>query len=201
MVDSTGISLSSEDIRRAAGRLTGGQPMRRGYLYLVLAAAMIVAWPKAVCAQGGFEQITGKDFDRALPKDFYLEGNAIPTEKRNAALVKTPAGARVLFALIDTAGYSSQIRQKYIGMAIAEGKVTVCTISLKTGSYGFGVEKAASPASGDAKFFIYNQAGEKVGDCIAKRDNTIKQPKPLALDVSKGKPAELMLGRYVLELK
>jgi hypothetical protein len=60
-----------------------------------------------------FEVVTGKAFDSAVPKDFYLEGNAIPTEPRNAVLVKTPAGARALFALIDTTGYSANIVTKW----------------------------------------------------------------------------------------
>jgi hypothetical protein len=55
-------------------------------------------------AQQKFELVTGKPFDQAVPKDFYLEGNAIPTEKRNAAVVKTPARGRAVFALLDTAG-------------------------------------------------------------------------------------------------
>ena len=84
-----------------------------------LMAAVLAVWPSAARAQGGFELVSGKAFDSAVPKDFYLEGNAIPTQKRNAALLKTPAGGRVVFALIDTTGYSSQIQQKYEGMIIS----------------------------------------------------------------------------------
>src|SRR5215472_7896144 len=111
--------------------------------YVVLIAALLVAAPSRLGAQGNFASVTGKAFDSAMPKDFYLEGNAIPTEKRNAALLKTPAGARVLFALIDTTGYSSQIKKKYIGMVIAEGGVSVCGVGLSVGSYGFGLDRPA----------------------------------------------------------
>ena len=162
---------------------------------ILVAFAMLMGIPKGALAQGAFEQITGKAFESAIPNDFYLEGNRIPVEKRNAALLKTPAGARLVLALIDTTGYSSQIQQKYIGMVITEGSVSVCSVPLSVGSYGFGLEKPAG------KFFLYNQAGEKVGDCGAKKDKAVKQPKPLNIVLSKEAGARLYLGRYFLELK
>ena len=173
---------------------------RRSITYLILIAAVLSTGAQRLGAQGEFAQVTGKAFDSAMPKDFYLEGNAIPTEKRNAALVKTPAGARLLLALIDTTGYSSEIKKKYIGMVIAEGRVNVCGIALGVGSYGFGLDKPAPNSNEDARFNLYNQAGEKVGDCAAKKDAALKQPRPLQVVLSKGGPARLYLGRYWLEL-
>lgn len=176
--------------------------MKRVYsvAWAVLTLVMLAAWQKDARAQGAFEVVTGKAFESALPKDFYLEGNAIPTQKRNAALVKTPAGARALFALIDTTGYSSQIKQKYIGMLITEGSLSVCGISVGVGSYGFGLDRPSPPSNADAKFFLYDQAGGKIGDCSAKKDTSIKQPSPLKV-VGKGGAATLELSRYILELK
>jgi hypothetical protein len=168
---------------------------------LLLMLGTVVAGPQNANAQGAFETVTGKAFDSALPKDFYLEGSAIPTEKRNAALLKTPAGARVLLALIDTAGYSSQIKQKYIGMIINEGRISVCGKTVDVGSYGFGLDRPAATSKDDAKFHLYNQAGAEVGACAAPLDATIKIPKPLQVSVGKNGPALLMLGRYRVEIK
>ena len=168
---------------------------------LVLIMATLAAWPQNARAQGKFEVVTGKAFETALPKDFYLEGNAIPTEPRNAGMLKSSSLPRVLFALIDTAGYSSQIKQKYIGMAITEGRVSVCGTSVDVGSYGFGLEKPAAPSTADAKFHLYNQAGTEVASCAAPRDATIKAAKPLQLIVSKEGSAWLILGRYKVEIK
>jgi hypothetical protein len=162
---------------------------------ILVAIAILMSIPGSTFAQGAFEQMSGKAFDSAIPNDFYLEGNRIPVERRNAALLKTPAGARLVFALIDTTGYSSQIQQKYIGMVISEGKVSICDVPLSVGSYGFGLDRPAG------KFFLYNQAGEKVGDCAAQKDNTVKQPKPLNIALSKETGARLYLGRYFIELK
>ncbi|HEV2352586.1 MAG TPA: hypothetical protein VG028_22355 [Terriglobia bacterium] len=177
--------------------------MKRATIFksLLLILGAFIALPGNARAQGSFEQVKGKAFESAMPKDFYLEGNAIPTEKRNAALLKTPAGARLLLALIDTAGYSSQIKQKYMGMAITEGKFSVCGRSVEVGSYGFGLEKPAPNSKADAKFHLYNQAGAEIATCSAAYDSTIKIAKPLQVSTGKGGPATLELGRYKLELK
>ena len=175
--------------------------MKRFGGLVLIALAILLGMPRGVFAQGAFEQLSGKAFESAIPNDFYLEGNRIPVEKRNAVLLKTPAGARLVLALIDTTGYSSQIKQKYIGMVITEGTVSVCNVPLNVGSYGFGLAKPAATSSEDAKFYLYNQAGETVGECGAKKDSAVKQPKPLNIVLSKEAGARLYLGRYVLELK
>lgn len=168
--------------------------------WLILLAVTLVAWPNVARAQRTFVQVTGRDFDKAVPKDFYLEGNAIPVQARNAALLTTE-GARVLFALIDTTGYSSQIQQKYMGMLISETSFSLCGKSVHVGSYGFGLEKPPETSAMDAKFFLYDQAGSKVLGCFSKKDSNISPPKPLQAVISQGTPARLYLGRYWLELK
>ena len=175
--------------------------MKRFSVLILVAAATLTGTSRSAYAQGAFQQVSGKAFESAIPKDFYLEGNRIPVEERNAVLLKTPAGARLVLALIDTTGYSAQIKQKYIGMVITEGAVSVCSVPLTVGSYGFGLEKPAATSSEDAKFFLYNQAGQTVGPCGAKKDSALKQPKPLNIVLSKEGGARLYLNRYFLELK
>jgi hypothetical protein len=167
----------------------------------IVMVCLLMVFPNAARAQAGFESITGVAFDRALPTDFYLEGNHIPVQKRNAAMLKNAKGARLLVALLDTTGYSSQVQQKYAGMLITETKVSVCGIAVGVGSYGFGLERPAPTSSADAPFRIYDQAGEKIGECASKKDDSIKQPTPLAVTTAKGGPARLYLGKYVIEIK
>lgn len=174
--------------------------MRKIYVAAILLMGLgLLAGPlTSTRAQGGFEIVKGKAFDSAMPKDFYLEGNAIPTEKRNAVMLKTPAGKRAVLALIDTTGYSSQIKQKYIGMVIAEGAFSMCGQQVTIGSYGFGLDKPASASDADATFHLYNQAGDKLFDCAAKKDTTAKQAQPLQVTTSGG--TKLFLGKYYLDL-
>ena len=162
-------------------------------------AAFELAACAALFAQGSFRVLTGKPFESAFVKDFYLEGNSIPTEKRNAALIRTPSGARVEIAILDTSGYSSEVQEKYTGMIISEGSLSVCGVKLGVGSFGFGSEMPKPPATGSASFFFYDQGGKKLGQCSGARDASLKAPRPLQVVVSGGK-ARLYLGVYGLEL-
>jgi len=167
---------------------------------IVLLVAVLAAGAGILAAQGAFEVVTGKAFDSAFVKDFYLEGNSIPTEKRNAALVKTPSGARVECALLDTTGYSSQIQQKYIGMIISEGTFSAGGVKLGVGSFGFGTKTPHPPSDADAQVFFYDQAGNSLGECPAKKDTALKSPRPLQVIVSGGS-TRLYLGVYWIELQ
>lgn len=168
--------------------------------YLILAAALlalgVAGIPRSVLAQEGFQVVTGKAFEDAIPNDFYLEGNRIPVQKRNSVLVKTPAGARVVIGLIDTTGYSSHIVQKYEGMMISEGHFTLCGQKVGIGSFGFGNTKPMATSNEAMKLMIYDQAGNKLAECAGKKDANLAQPSPL--QVSNGK---LYLGRYAFDLK
>lgn len=171
-----------------------------GYMSLMI-LGIVTFWPVALSGQRGFELVTGKAFDSALPKDFYLEGNAIPTEKRNAVLLKSPTGARALIALLDTSGYSSQVQEKYLGMVISEGALSICGIELSVGSYGFGLVRPSPVSNADGKFLVYNQAGEKVGECVSEKGTDIGQPKPLQVVPGEDGQARVYLGRYWVGLK
>jgi len=167
---------------------------------IVLLGVALAVGSGILAAQGGFEVVTGKAFDSAFVKDFYLEGNSIPTEKRNAALVKTSAGGRVEFALLDTTGYSSQIQQKYTGMIISEETFSAGGVKLGVGSFGFGTKLPHPPSDADAQVYFYDQAGNSLGDCPAKKDTSLKSPRPLQVIVSGGS-ARLYLGVYWIELR
>ena len=153
-------------------------------------------------AQRVFKVEKGEAFNKIIPRDFVLEENAIPTEKRNSALVLTPSGARLVAGLLDTSGYSSQVQEKYLGMLIAEGNVEVCGHQLAIGSYGFGLAKAQGTAgSHPSRFFLYNQAGKKIAECAAKWDENLKSPRPLQVVASGIGTARFYLGRNWVQLK
>ncbi|MGH9328397.1 MAG: hypothetical protein ACRD2B_17140 [Terriglobia bacterium] len=145
-------------------------------------------------AQGRFETVTGKLFNEAVPRDFYLEGDAIPVEKLNATLIKTPEGARALFSLIATAGFASEIQQKYSGMLISEGHLAICGKRTNVGSYGFGVRRPHA-AGRRAQFILYNQAGGEIMECSMRRDLRLREPKPLQIVIESSRSARLYLGR------
>jgi hypothetical protein len=154
-----------------------------------------------VSAQHQFEIVTGKAFDSALPKDFYLEGNAIPTAKRNAVMVHTPSGARAIFSLLDTSGYASSIIEKYVGMIITEGELSVCGNKLGVGSYGFGWAPSPPETDQAGKFLLYDQAGAKLAECESPRDAKLAHPQELRLVVGTDGTARLYHRRNSVELR
>jgi len=177
--------------------------MRKYRVGLWLAAVAVVSGTacQSALAQNKFEVVTGKAFDSAVPKDFYLEGNAIPTEQRNAVLVRTPLGARALFALIDTTGYASSITAKYVGMIITEGDLSLCGHKVTVGSYGFGWVLPGTGVDAPGKFSLYNQAGVPVAACTAQRQGDLKLPKPLQVIVAPDGSARLYHAKTYIALQ
>jgi hypothetical protein len=165
---------------------------------LALGVAALLALVPAP-AQAQVTKLEGKAFDSAYVKDFYLEGNSIPTQKRNTAILKGADGKRLVFSLLDTSGYSAEIQQKYVGMVIVERKVTVGAASLGTGAYGFGLQKP-TPAEGPGKLVVYDVAGVKVAETATQYDAKLAQPVPL-LVTTEGGQTKLFLGRYSVEVK
>jgi hypothetical protein len=159
---------------------------------VALAVALVALAPAAARAQ---EKLEGKAFESACVKDFYLEGNAIPTQKRNTVILKGADGKRMVFGLLDTTGYSTEVQQKYAGMMIVERKTTVGGLEVGTGAYGFGIVKG-TPAEGPGKLVVYDVAGAKVGEATAQYDAALAQPVPL--QVTKGR---LYVGRHWVEVK
>ena len=173
--------------------------MKKMVVVIAFIAFLLAAWPNTARAQGGFEQVTGEAFTKAVPNRFELEGIHIPVRKPNAVLLKTGKGARVIMGLLDTSGISQGIRLKYSGMLISETKISVCGISLNAGSYGFGLWAPKPPSKADGKFTLYTQEGDEVGDCAATRDESIKVP--LAATIAKGRTTKLTILNYAVEIQ
>ena len=158
----------------------------------VAVAALVGLAPATAQAQ---EKLEGKAFDAASVKDFYLEGNAIPAQKRNTVVLKGADGKRMVFGLLDTSGYGIEIRQKYAGLMILERKTSIGGTAVATGAYGFGLQKG-TPAEGPGTLVVYDVGGEKVGEAAAQSDTAIARPVPL--QVLNGR---LYVGRHWVEIK
>jgi hypothetical protein len=155
-------------------------------------AALLAVGPAPAQAQ---EKLEGKAFDSAFVKDFYLEGNAIPTQKRNTVVLKGTDGKRMVFGLLDTTGYSAEIQAKYAGMIIVERKLTVGGVAVGAGAYGFGLQKP-TPPEGPGKLMVYDVGGTKVGEAAAQYDAALAQPVPLQFTNGR-----LYVGRHWVEVK
>lgn len=157
---------------------------------------MSLACSGVLGAKTGFQLLSGPELDAAVPKDFYLEGNAIPVERRNALLLRTGSGKRVLVALLDTSGYSSQVQTKYAGLLITETPVNVCGTTLSVGSYGFGLHTPGRGTGGKAEVSAYDQSGDRLAVCSVEEDRDLDRPVPLQAVVEAKSGARIYLGRY-----
>jgi hypothetical protein len=182
--------------------ITGG--IMRKTLWLGAIAVLSLALP-ALAQEEKPKQcpetlMTGAEFDEALVPKFYLEGNSIPTQKRNAAALKCGCGKRMVFALLDTSGYGTDVQQKYHGMAYLEKDVAIGDTVLSVGAYGIGLEKK-EPAEGQpARVIFYDIAGQEVAQTQAAYDGALKQPAPLQVVLSEDQAASLCLGRYCMKI-
>ena len=140
------------------------------------------------------EPLAGKAFDNACVRDFYLEGNAIPAQKRNTVVLKDASGKRLVFGLLDTSGYSNEIQQKYIGMLILERPLALGSVHLAAGAYGFGLAKP-QPPEGAGTLFVYDVGGARVAEAPAAYDAGIARPVPLQVVTKDGK-SRLYVGRH-----
>jgi hypothetical protein len=170
-------------------------------LGLVLLAGAWLAGHADAQTPGQWTQVTGKELDGAIVPNFYLEGNAIPVQKRNAVMLKCPMGKRMIFALLDTSGYSIDVQQKYHGLVTVERKVSLGGAEVPVGAFGLGLQKPAAPSEAPAKVLIYDVAGQKVAEGMAQYDAKLAQPAPLAVVIQKDQAPRLYLGRYFVELK
>jgi hypothetical protein len=118
--------------------------------------------------------LTGKDATRVVPTSFYFEGQSAPTQVRNSAAARFGTKRHVIAGLVDTSGYSTEVRAKYQGFFITDSLITVGGTDLATGAYGFGF-------SDDGKFNIFDVGGSAVMSVAAAKDTALRRPRPLMM--------------------
>ena len=80
----------------------------------------------------------------------------------------------VLAGLVDTSGYSSDVREKYQGFLITDLPITINGARLGIGAYGFGF-------TADGKLNVMDTAGNELLSVSTTRDNALRRPRPLMM--------------------
>ena len=165
--------------------------MHKLVAFVVAVASLI---PVSAAAQKN-ELLASDALGKILPASVFVDGENVPTQKRNAAALKYSDGKYLIASLVDTSGYSSQYQEKYIGTLITQIPVMLESLELKPGQYGFGRVK-----SGEGETFaIYDVGGNKVGEITASRDEKIKPVRPLQI-MAEGDGARLVLGPFAVKV-
>jgi hypothetical protein len=138
-------------------------------------------------------QVLGSDEVKKLaPGSYFFAGQSASVQSRNSAALKNAAGKFVLAGLVDTAGYSTAIAEKYQGFLITEPKLSFGESTLEPGEYGFGFK--------DGKFIVMNVASTDLLSVASQNDTELKHPVPLKMEKA-GADYRLYAGRKYVVMK
>jgi len=162
--------------------------MRKVFLSFLLASISVAAFAQSSSAP---TLVTGPDLAKILPSTYFFRGLSATTQARNAGALKYADGFFVIVALVDTSGYSSDIKAKYTGLFITEKQLSLGGKTLPPGEYGMGF-------NADGKFHIMDVAANELAVADSPKDANLAHPVPLKLTVA-GVETRLYLGRtYVV---
>jgi hypothetical protein len=149
--------------------------MNRKRLPVFIAWVALCLATVAVAAQADAPVIlAGAQLARVVPPGFYYAGQSAPTQMRNAAAARFGANRYVVAGLVDTSGYSADVRAAYEGFLITDSPVRVQDSELSVGAYGFGF-------TDDGKLNIYDLGGHTVLTVATERDTHLRRPRPLSM--------------------
>ncbi|HVO81913.1 MAG TPA: hypothetical protein VMT28_14350 [Terriglobales bacterium] len=118
--------------------------------------------------------LTAQELKRAVPTNYFFDGQVAPAQLRNAGGFRVAGGKLVLAALVDTSGYATDITEKFQGLLITEVKLHVADSELAPGAYGFGFNK-------QGKFVVMNVAADEALSVAAQTDDKLAHPVPLKI--------------------
>jgi hypothetical protein len=155
-----------------------GQRMKRltKHLSLVL---VLLAVATSAAAQQEAALLTGAELTRVVPSGFYFQGLSAPTQMRNAAAARFGTDRYVITGLVDTSGYSADVRAKYVGFLITDSAITLNGESLPSGAYGFGFGTAG-------KLTVMDLAGKDLLSVSVTNDKALRRPRPLMMTADPG---------------
>jgi hypothetical protein len=141
--------------------------MHFAILFIACASASAIAQEQAVV-------LAEKELARVVPSSFYFEGQSAATQMRNSAAARMGPKRHVIAGLVNTSGYSSDVRAKYEGFFITDSAVAIGGADLGVGAYGFGF-------SDDGKFNLFDIAGNRLITVDSAKDSAMRRPRPLVM--------------------
>ena len=148
--------------------------MKRYALTALITLAVTCSLSAAVAAQDRAVVLTPAELARVVPPGFYFQGQTAATQMRNSAAVRFGSNRYVIAGLVDTSGYSSELRAKYEGFLITDSPIAIGGSELGIGAYGFGF-------SNDGKLNVLDLAGKEILSVSTTNDKGLRRPRPLMM--------------------
>jgi hypothetical protein len=142
-----------------------------------LVALLLVAG--SAVAQESATILAGAELTRVVPTGFYFQGLSAPTQMRNSAAARFGTDRFVISGLVDTSGYSADVRTKYVGFLITDSEITLNGTSLPAGAYGFGF-------ANEGKLTVMDLAGKDLLSVPITNDKEMRRPRPLMMSANAG---------------
>jgi hypothetical protein len=153
----------------------------------IVLLVLVAAFPLFGAVQATVAVLAGAELNKVIPTAFYFKGQSAPTQMRNAAAARSGTERFVIAGMVDTSGYSTEVRAKYEGFFITDSAITLNGSDLGVGAYGFGF-------SNDGKLNILDIAGNEILSVATTKDSALKRPRPLMMTKS-GNELRLYSGR------
>jgi hypothetical protein len=107
-----------------------------------------------------------------VPATVFFRGQVATIQARNSGGIKLPDGMFVLCALVDTAGYSSAVQEKYQAYFITEVPIDIGGQRLSPGAYGVGFIEGSH-------FVVMDLGAHDLFTVNGQHDAELKRPTPL----------------------
>ncbi len=128
-----------------------------------------------------------------LPDMVFFRGQSASIQARNSSGIEFSKDSLLLVTLVDTAGYSSAVQEKYQAYLITETTLDIEGHRLAPGAYGCGFLAA------DA-FVVMDIGGHDLFSVSSAKDADLRRPTPLQiLPSSEGSGYRLYFGRNYIK--
>lgn len=125
----------------------------------------------------GTKVLTAPEAAKFLPDAVFFRGQSAPIQARNSGGIQFAKDALFLIALVDTAGYSSSVQEKYQAYLITEIPINIEGHRLEAGAYGCGFIAAGT-------FVVMDIGGHDLFSVHSAKDTELRRPTPLQIQSS-----------------
>ncbi len=114
---------------------------------------------------------------KIFPERVFFRGKVAPVQLRNTGGVHFADDFYVLAGLVDNAGYSTGLKEKFQAYLLNEVTLEIGGKTLKPGAYGFGFLEGG-------KFIVMDLGANDALEASGQRDAEMKRPVPLQVVAS-----------------